>query len=847
MSDPHLEITPSRIRPPVLPANFLSRRHLFNLIDDRAPGYTMLVAPAGYGKTSLMAEWAAQSKKKVIWYSMSETDALNGIGTHLLSAVRQVIPGFELVQTEISVTKVFQTLANLKEDVVLVLDNVVDSFTYQLNLTQSYMDAIPDNLHIFALRRLMPTVSLQRFSSIGRLSVITAGDLIFSRSEIAKILEIHGIESSESKIDEIVLQTHGWPSAIGVIASGIKNTSNLEVDDELVKNLIIEKFNTFPSDLKELLIKMSSFEVFDLNLAQNLLKRNINEINLNKLAADGVFLMLAAGQNSSYIFNNTAREVLNEIAKQDIKSFRKDQIAASEYFQLNGAINSAISSAINSGDSEYLRKMFKPALRNLVTRGEGKKILHWSKYLPIDSTRNKIFADMTLIMGYLTNFEFDRAQQLSEELRFTYKDSELYRFIERITAITYAHISFCKGRFAEFDTNMQIILDAPLSEPDIENTDLMGMLRLLAAKAFIFEDAEKLTSVETQANAIGTTSDNVDVLFNLQAIRLMKLFLDGEYLKAYELAILVDETSERNKYFGVSASCEAIYVQARCLLEFSEVEKANIEFKRLAAKSRQWQQWPWVFMAESYLSRALIVNGEIEEAFGIIREHRKFASEFKGEDGLSLIIDQNELFLRFWVRDFERSTQILSRLPKDLLFANRYRVALSAAQNSKQKARKVPEVLSTDSARERIWKAIVECSSNIDQESKALDSLKVALDIGSRVGAKETFLRQDPKILDLIIRSASLRPTVYLEDLARNAALRMQSHMNRAGALAEPLTKREIDVLRSLASGKTIIEIGKSLHVSHNTMKTHLRNIYRKLEASGRDQAVEKAQALYII
>jgi ATP/maltotriose-dependent transcriptional regulator MalT len=75
----------------------------------------------------------------------------------------------------------------------------------------------------------------------------------------------------------------------------------------------------------------------------------------------------------------------------------------------------------------------------------------------------------------------------------------------------------------------------------------------------------------------------------------------------------------------------------------------------------------------------------------------------------------------------------------------------------------------------------------------------------------------------------------------------MSGKNNRNTALTEPLTKREIDVLRSLASGKPITAIGKSLHISHNTMKTHLRNIYRKLQASGRDQAVEKAEALFII
>jgi len=241
------------------------------------------------------------------------------------------------------------------------------------------------------------------------------------------------------------------------------------------------------------------------------------------------------------------------------------------------------------------------------------------------------------------------------------------------------------------------------------------------------------------------------------------------------------------------------------------------------------------------------MNGKVEEAFAVVREHRELALEFKGEDGLSLIIDVNELALRFWVKDYERSSQILSRLPKDLIFTHQYRQALSSVSKNEGKKRIVPEILDSDSAREQIWKSLIGCEVNIEQESLAMDSLKKGLDIGARVGAKETFLRQDPTILELIIRSASKRPTVYLEELARAAAQRMNKKNIQNTALTQPLTKREIDVLRSLATGKPITAIGKILHISHNTMKTHLRSIYRKLNASGREDAVLKAQALFII
>ena len=71
--------------------------------------------------------------------------------------------------------------------------------------------------------------------------------------------------------------------------------------------------------------------------------------------------------------------------------------------------------------------------------------------------------------------------------------------------------------------------------------------------------------------------------------------------------------------------------------------------------------------------------------------------------------------------------------------------------------------------------------------------------------------------------------------------------LHLAGDGKPELTKREIEIVRNLDSGKPITSIGASLHVSHNTMKTHLKNIYRKLAVAGRNEAVEKAKSLGLI
>ena len=125
--------------------------------------------------------------------------------------------------------------------------------------------------------------------------------------------------------------------------------------------------------------------------------------------------------------------------------------------------------------------------------------------------------------------------------------------------------------------------------------------------------------------------------------------------------------------------------------------------------------------------------------------------------------------------------------------------------------------------------------------------VKKALKIGEITGSREFFIRQNSYHINLIIEIAKEQPSIYLEELARDCINRLKERSESSKAISEGLTSREIDVLKHLATGKSIDAIGKSLHISKNTMKTHLKNIYRKLEVAGRAEAVDKGQKLLLI
>jgi DNA-binding NarL/FixJ family response regulator len=125
--------------------------------------------------------------------------------------------------------------------------------------------------------------------------------------------------------------------------------------------------------------------------------------------------------------------------------------------------------------------------------------------------------------------------------------------------------------------------------------------------------------------------------------------------------------------------------------------------------------------------------------------------------------------------------------------------------------------------------------------------MKLALIEGSKVGARETFLRQNNAMGNLILRIANELPTVYNEELATAMAERIKERGVTMTEARQTLTKREQEILRQLSTGRTLTVIAAELHISQNTMKTHLKNLYRKIGATDRNDAVQKAKATFLI
>jgi DNA-binding CsgD family transcriptional regulator len=273
--------------------------------------------------------------------------------------------------------------------------------------------------------------------------------------------------------------------------------------------------------------------------------------------------------------------------------------------------------------------------------------------------------------------------------------------------------------------------------------------------------------------------------------------------------------------------------------------EAHAKFAEVRDLAEQWKQWSWHFRADGFLARDLALKGFVQEALENIQLAHQRAEKVDFSHELDGIIDMSEIFIRYHVKDFDRLGTLLERAPTTRLTRQ-----IKLHYDEKIGDKKVHDELKrlpSRTPREKIWKHLVEAGLVIDQENLAMKEIKKALEIGALVGAKETFLRQANQMGTLLIKAASDKPTVYLEDLASAVAERIRSDAHKNSEFSSSLTKREIEVLRHLSTDRPISAIAGTLHISINTMKTHLKNLYRKMGVENRTQAVEKAKANFIL
>src|SRR5215472_149365 len=216
------------------PPGFVPRQRLDRRLDDSLRSeLTLVSAPAGFGKTTLLAEWCRRQQQPVAWLSLDTGDndpvrfwrytvaALDRARPGLFERVAGLLDSLAPASIEALVTTVVNELAAEGGDVLLVLDDyhVVEAQPLHASL-RFLLEHQPPALHIVLASRADPPVPLARLRAGGRLAELRAADLVFNLSEATTLLdETAGLPLGEQVVAELVARTEGW--AVGLKLAGL--------------------------------------------------------------------------------------------------------------------------------------------------------------------------------------------------------------------------------------------------------------------------------------------------------------------------------------------------------------------------------------------------------------------------------------------------------------------------------------------------------------------------------------------------------------------------------------------------------------------------------------------------
>jgi len=846
----------ARTVPPVVPANFLSRKHLFRLFETHAPGATIVAAPAGYGKTMLVAEWAAAQSRPTIWCAVDPNDSPQMFFAHIVQAVRNVLPKFapdfegqRFLSPDSYIRYMVTEASEVKEDFNFVIDNGPTDAQEINPIAQALIDNLPSNVHVVIVRRVTPATSLARYASLGNLCLITSQDLKFSQEEISVICELNGLETKDWKVSQHLIKCNGWPAAIQMMAKNISHGAS-ESDFKIgetsnpLRILALESFNSLNEENKQLLLKLGIVEEFDLEIARIILGDVFSELYINKLATDGMFVSVSSGFQRIYKIDPIIFLVLQEMraGKKDQEVSTHEKLA--RYFISKGAPAQALEHIFQSGNSEEITEILRVSIRDMAAIGRGDQIIRWAQYGADDSPTGKLIKKTIEAVGHLVNLDFERAEAMAAELNYVATQDAQAEFLTQLASMILSHVHFARG---DFERTRELISNALASDyglAGIENVDKIALLRLQADIAYIYDDAELVDSSLLRAKELQDGNNQVITGYHIGCMTSMSLWCQGRFFEAAEFASVAIAQAENNGFSGITAPLDALLVLSRCQLELSQLDKAIGTSNLIEQKAESKRIWPWYFVSIGTRSRIQITQGRITHVVDEIAAQRGKHKNLQTPNQLGWIIDVTDVFLRFVLSDWKRAEELLQRLPK-IEMVRQIDMNVQFEADPKRIHALVAQMPET-TPRERVNKILYQATINIDQENVALNYLRAALDLGAEVGFHEYFVRQN-RLYPIMVKAAAAKPTIFIESVLQEMSERIKNSNSDTGALEEKLTNRELEILKHLTTGNPISAIAKQLHISQNTMKTHLRNVYRKLDVDGRHTAVEKARKLLLI
>ena len=737
----------TKLLPPVL-REIVPRDALIELLRmGSSSKLTLIIAPAGWGKTTLLAEWNSRDgdARRFTWLAVDRNDNASRFWTHLIGALRTVepgigaraleslpVPGTRFV--ELGLPSLINEIAALSEQVTLVIDDY-----HLIKLTDVHeamaflIERLPPSLHLVLSTRSDPPLRLARLRASREMTEIRARELQFSEREATVLLnDVLALGLDADEVAQLQRRTEGWPAGLCLAALSIRGRDRAGrfiatfAGDErhVVDYLISEVLAGYPEPVRGFLLRTSVLERFCAPLCDAVTEEAGSALMLEEIERSNSFLVPLDVKREWYRYHH----LFGELLSRELVVFEPDSVPelhrrASVWLREEGMIPEAIHHAAAAGDVAGATDLIARHWNDYFNRGGLDTVSGWLEAVPVEA--------------------------------------------------------------------------------------LAGDPRLCLARAWVamdqarVDEAERWIDTAEEAIDAGRAQGEVAALGSDAAmLRAVHGFKVGRVVRSNEAARRVLALEPEGASFARTVAHCILGITSYWLGDVKPAANALEEGLRLARMTAN-------DLAASYaLGYSALIQLERDELW----EADRLAVEAMG-------ISDAPGFVEHFVT-------MMGHLARGKVLERRGELAESdrVITRAVQLARRGGGAIETSAA--------------------LLALAHVRQSRGYREDARE--LVSDARSL---VKSCA-EPGTLVEALTKaERALKPVSSeaVHTVAGLVDALTDRELAVLRLLPSGLSRSEIGETLFVSQNTVKSHVRGIYRKLDASSRAEAVAKARELGLL
>jgi LuxR family transcriptional regulator, maltose regulon positive regulatory protein len=834
--------------------------------------FTLVSAPAGSGKTELLAQWigAGRAPGPVAWVPLGRdhadphrfwADVIASLGAaHVDLATLAPPPRGELRPF---LTSVINTLFGVNEPLVLVLDDLhlVASQSIVRDL-EWVLENAPANLRLVAATRSDPLFRLQRLRVAERMSEVRAADLAFTREEASALLG--GVDLSDDDLDSLWRRTEGWAVGLKLARLSLDGHANPRAfvagfaggDSAVSDYLISEVVARQAADALLFLLRTSVAERVTGDLAEALTGAASGSHMLRELARRDAFVSSVGEEGGWYRYHPLFADVLRAELHRRLpgEAPRLHRIAAAWHAR-HGAPLEAVRHAVEAGDWALAAEVLGDHWLVFVVRGGGTVLYELVKRIPEEAVR----ADAELALAtaglLLEQGDHEGADELlvaAHELAMDLPEPRRRRFAVTSTATT-LYRARLRGDVQEALSAARLVLDEHWDREVAVEVRALTLANLGIAE---FWDGDLGAAGEhlQQAAGLALECGNDFVLFLAESYAAAADAREGRLTEARTRAHTAIQLAERRGWTRLAHAAIAYSTFATVHLWRGEVEAAERLAER-AAEAVEHSTEPLLRPAVAQVrARLLVLKGKPLTALDLLG-----AAGADGPLPPFLRVSTGLLEAELWLGLGEpaRARRRLAEI--DAEDASDAAIGLArlelASGDPGAAIRAVATFLADERrpvlpfARAEIWAIDAIARDAVHDEDGALRALERALDLAEPRGYAGILARYGAPLRSLLRRRVD-RGTAHRALAAQLLSTLDESSAAERGApatLLEPLSDRELAVLRFLPTMMSNAEIAAEMFVSVNTVKTHLKHVYRKLDVADRRDCVRRARELRLL